>query len=107
MLGSTTSAIDRPLVLSLESHHDGRSSSTRLGPSRVVAAIAAGIVELRRAGVSVHRLRLADGEELTANTVILATGVLYKRLDIPGMERLEAPSVYHAATESEAQLCPG
>src|SRR5512132_3340713 len=50
-----------------------------------------------------HRLRLADGEELTAHTVILATGVQYKRLDIPGMERLEAPSVYYAATESEAQ----
>ena len=54
-----------------------------------------------------HRLRLADGEELTAHTVILATGVHYKRLDIPGMERLEAPSVYYAATESEAQLCRG
>jgi len=39
--------------------------------------------------------------------VILATGVRYKRLDIPGMERLEAPSVYYAATESEAQLCRG
>jgi len=37
----------------------------------------------------------------------LATGVHYKRLDIPGMERLEAPSVYYAATESEAQLCRG
>jgi thioredoxin reductase (NADPH) len=54
-----------------------------------------------------HVVRLADGEELAAHTVIVATGVRYKRLDIPGTDRLEASSVYYAATESEAQLCRG
>jgi thioredoxin reductase (NADPH) len=52
-----------------------------------------------------HVIRLADGEELTAQTVILATGVRYRRLDIPRMDCLEPSSVYYAATESEAQLC--
>jgi thioredoxin reductase (NADPH) len=38
---------------------------------------------------------------------VLATGVRYRRLDVPGMDRLEGPSVYYAATEFEARLCRG
>ena len=52
-----------------------------------------------------HVLRLADGEELCAHAVVLATGATYRRLEVPGLEHLEAPSVYYAATETEAQLC--
>jgi thioredoxin reductase (NADPH) len=54
-----------------------------------------------------HVLRLADGEELSAHAVVLATGATYRRLEAPGLEHLEAPSVYYAATETEAQLCRG
>ncbi|GAB6986218.1 FAD-dependent oxidoreductase [Nocardioides pyridinolyticus] len=50
---------------------------------------------------------LADGAQVEAHTVILATGVRYRRLDVPGMERLEGPSVYYAATDFEARLCRG
>ncbi|MET0711684.1 MAG: FAD-dependent oxidoreductase [Jiangellaceae bacterium] len=50
---------------------------------------------------------LTDGDQVEAHTVVLATGVRYRRLDIPGMDRLEGPSVYYAATESEARLCRG
>ena len=35
----------------------------------------------------------------------VATGVRYRRLDVPGMDRLEGSSVYYAATEFEARLC--
>ncbi|MCW2808226.1 MAG: cyclic nucleotide-regulated FAD-dependent pyridine nucleotide-disulfide oxidoreductase [Marmoricola sp.] len=52
-----------------------------------------------------HLLRLADGGELDAHAVILATGAKYRRLEAKGMDRLEASSVYYAATESEARLC--
>ncbi|MCW2761246.1 MAG: Thioredoxin reductase [Marmoricola sp.] len=54
-----------------------------------------------------HVLRLADGEELSTHAVVLATGAKYRRLKTPGLEHLEAPSVYYAATETEAQLCRG
>jgi thioredoxin reductase (NADPH) len=54
-----------------------------------------------------HVVRLADGVELSAHAVVLATGAKYRRLEAPGLEHLEAPSVYYAATESEAQLCRG
>jgi thioredoxin reductase (NADPH) len=58
-------------------------------------------------GDGCHVLRLADGEELSAHAVVLATGATYRRLEVPGLEHLEAPSVYYAATETEAQLCRG
>jgi thioredoxin reductase (NADPH) len=54
-----------------------------------------------------HMVRTADGEELSARAVILATGARYKRLEVPGLDRLEGSSVYYAATETEAQLCGG
>jgi len=48
---------------------------------------------------------LAEGDSLVAHAVLVATGVRYRRLDIPGMDRLEGSSVYYAATESEARVC--
>jgi thioredoxin reductase (NADPH) len=52
-------------------------------------------------------VRLADRAQVEANSVVLATGVRYRRLEVPGMDRLEGPSVYYAATEFEAKLCRG
>jgi thioredoxin reductase (NADPH) len=52
-------------------------------------------------------VQLDDGSEVTAHTVIVATGTHYKRLEAPGVDRLEAASVYYAATPSEAQICGG
>ncbi|MCW2826377.1 MAG: cyclic nucleotide-regulated FAD-dependent pyridine nucleotide-disulfide oxidoreductase, partial [Aeromicrobium sp.] len=52
-------------------------------------------------------VRLTDGTHVEAHTVVLATGARYRRLEIPGMDRLEGPSVYYAATEYEARLCRG
>lgn len=52
-----------------------------------------------------HVVGLSGGEDVTAHAVILATGVQYRRLDVPGLDRFEGSSVYYAATESEAQLC--
>ncbi|MGH3476229.1 MAG: NAD(P)/FAD-dependent oxidoreductase [Nocardioidaceae bacterium] len=39
--------------------------------------------------------------------MILAMGVRYRRLEVPGLDRLEPASVYYAATENEARLCRG
>jgi thioredoxin reductase (NADPH) len=52
-------------------------------------------------------VRLTDGIEVEAHAVVLATGVRYRRLEVTGMDRLEGPSVYYAATEFEARLCHG
>ncbi|MET7572152.1 FAD-dependent oxidoreductase [Streptomyces sp. NPDC005492] len=47
----------------------------------------------------------ADGSEITARTVLLATGARYRRLTVPGIERLEGTSVHYSATVYEAQQC--
>ena len=50
-------------------------------------------------------LELDDGAEITSQSVVIATGVHYRTLDIPRLEEFEGASVYYAATEIEAQLC--
>jgi thioredoxin reductase (NADPH) len=52
-----------------------------------------------------HVVGLAEGDDLVTHAVLVATGVRYRRLDVPGLDRLEGSSVYYAATEFEARLC--
>jgi thioredoxin reductase (NADPH) len=52
-------------------------------------------------------LRLADGETVTASALIVATGVNYRRLDAPGVERLTGAGVYYGAARAEAPACQG
>jgi thioredoxin reductase (NADPH) len=54
-----------------------------------------------------HVLRFADGGELAARTVIVASGVRVRRLPVPGLEQFEDTCVYYAATPIEAQQCVG
>lgn len=46
-----------------------------------------------------------DGSRARAGAVVLASGVWYRRLKVPGIDRLEGTSVYYAATVHEASLC--
>ena len=48
---------------------------------------------------------LDDGQELAARTVVVATGVHYRKLPIAGLEPYEGTSVFYAATLMEAQVC--
>jgi thioredoxin reductase (NADPH) len=50
-------------------------------------------------------LHLADGQEIVAHTVLLAMGVSYKRLDVPGEKELFGKGVYYGAALSEAISC--
>jgi thioredoxin reductase len=49
-----------------------------------------------------YRLALSDGSVLAARTVIIATGVAYRRLGIPALEDLQGRGVYYGAAVSEA-----
>ncbi len=49
-------------------------------------------------------LDIGAGEQVSARSVLIASGARYRRLDIPGFERA---GVYYAATQMEAQLCAG
>jgi thioredoxin reductase (NADPH) len=64
-------------------------------------------VDLRRGGDGLYRIALSEGGEISARSVITATGAHYRRLGVPQLERFEGVSVHYAATESEAQRCEG
>jgi thioredoxin reductase (NADPH) len=48
---------------------------------------------------------LAGGGELAGHSVLVATGVAYRRLDAPGVARLEGRGVYYGASIVEAEAC--
>ena len=48
---------------------------------------------------------LADGSELSCSALLIATGVSYRTLDIPGIERLTGSGVYYGAAMTEALSC--
>lgn len=50
---------------------------------------------------------LADGTEIGAKALIIATGVSYRRLNVPGMDRVQGAGVYYGAAMTEAASCRG
>jgi thioredoxin reductase (NADPH) len=54
-----------------------------------------------------YRLRLSDGGVLTSRTVVIATGVAYRRLGIPALEDLQGRGVFYGAAASEAPAMRG
>lgn len=48
---------------------------------------------------------LADGSEVSCHALILALGVSWRRLDIPGIDRLTGAGVYYGAAQTEAIAC--
>ena len=58
-----------------------------------------------RPGATFHTVVLADGSEVPARAVIVASGAHYRRLPLPELERFEGAGVYYAATALEAKSC--
>ena len=50
-------------------------------------------------------LKLDDGEQVNTQSVLIATGVSYRRLPVDGIENYEGTGVYYSATKVEAQMC--
>lgn len=48
---------------------------------------------------------LGDGSEVSCHTLLIATGVSYRRLDVPGLDRLTGAGVYYGAAMTEAMSC--
>lgn len=48
---------------------------------------------------------LEDGNEVSARSIVVATGVQYRRLPVPRLEEFEGAGVYYAATDVEARYC--
>ena len=50
---------------------------------------------------------LADGTEISCYALIITTGVSYRKLDAPGVQRLTGRGIYYGAAQTEALSCKG
>jgi thioredoxin reductase (NADPH) len=51
---------------------------------------------------SLRMIKLADGTEIGCKALLIATGVSYRKLDVPGAERLQGRGVYYGSAMTEA-----
>jgi len=56
---------------------------------------------------SARMLTCASGPQIVAHTVILATGVSYRTLDVPGLAELTGRGVFYGSAATEAPSCSG
>jgi thioredoxin reductase (NADPH) len=56
---------------------------------------------------SSRMITLADGNELGSKVLLIATGVSYRKLDVPGAERLQGSGLYYGSGMTEAMACRG
>jgi thioredoxin reductase (NADPH) len=52
-------------------------------------------------------VRLRDGSEISCHALLIASGLSWRRLEVPGIESLQEAGVYYGAAMTEAQLCKG
>jgi thioredoxin reductase (NADPH) len=52
-------------------------------------------------------LKLADGNEISCHALMIATGVQWRRLEAPGIDRLQGAGVYYGGGATEALSCKG
>src|ERR1700735_976633 len=52
-------------------------------------------------------IKLADGNEISCHALMIATGVQWRRLDAPGIDRLQGAGIYYGGGATEALSCKG
>lgn len=52
-------------------------------------------------------IKLADGSEISCHALMIATGVQWRRLEAPGIARLQGAGVYYGGGATEALSCKG
>ena len=52
-------------------------------------------------------VKLADGSEISCHALLVATGVQWRRLDAPGVDKLQGAGVYYGGGATEALSCKG
>ena len=52
-------------------------------------------------------VKLADGTEISCHALMIATGVQWRRLEAPGIDRLQGAGVYYGGGATEALSCKG
>jgi thioredoxin reductase (NADPH) len=75
----------------------------KFGAELVVARTALSLECNRRP----YHVNLGSGVCVSARAIVIATGVRYRKPDIPNLSRFEGVGVYYGATAVEAMLCRG
>jgi thioredoxin reductase (NADPH) len=52
-------------------------------------------------------IKMADGNEISCHALMIATGVQWRRLAAPGIDRLQGAGVYYGGGSTEALSCKG
>jgi thioredoxin reductase (NADPH) len=65
------------------------------------------VTELKRYGDDLYQVRTSEDDVAIGKTVIIATGVSYRLLDVEGSNDLLASGLYYNATAVEARMCKG
>ena len=92
-----------PHALSGEDLTNWATEQAWLFGADIVLARAAGLTARRRERV----VRTADGSEVTACAVIIATGVGWRRLGVPALDALVGAGVFYGAAGAEARAVAG
>jgi len=56
---------------------------------------------------SYRMIKMGDGNEISCHALMIATGVQWRRLEAPGMDRLQGAGVYYGGGATEAMSCKG
>ena len=56
---------------------------------------------------SYRMVKLGDGNEISCHALMIATGVQWRRLEAPGVDRLQGAGVYYGGGSTEALSCKG
>ncbi|HAJ63250.1 MAG TPA: fused response regulator/thioredoxin-disulfide reductase [Cyanobacteria bacterium UBA8543] len=81
----------------------GVTQARRFGVEILSPQIVTGV----RTEDSYRIVKLGDGTEVSCHALLIATGVSYRKLDVPGMDRLAGAGVYYGAAMTEAIACQG
>src|SRR5258707_4846681 len=60
-----------------------------------------------RTEASYRIIKLADGNEISCHALMIATGVQWRRLEAPGIDKLQGAGIYYGGGATEALSCQG
>ena len=80
-----------------------RRQAVRFGAELLTARQVVGLETLG----SARRLKFSDGSEISAHSVILATGVAYRTLQAAGVDDLCGRGIYYGSSTTEGPSCAG
>lgn len=83
--------------------HRALAQAKRLGVQWCSAKVATSLLPLRGA----HRVMLDDGTVVVGRSILIATGMTWRRLDAPGVEDLLNSGVYYGYSKAETRQTTG